>query len=436
MYGEDLQKQELLKSEFKSLVCYFVNTMKEKELGSEKNWVHDTAPQSSFFDIQPGKNRFFGQKIVIVSDDPVQIAFHGDIHGDVDSLIAFIEDLVEKGCLQKDNPFKINNKKKNFYLVFLGDYVDRGEYSFAVLYLLMRLKIANPGKVILLRGNHEDLLQNKISVASDAYMYMDNPKNMQIIYNLLPSFALIGAEDELGFAQYALFCHGGLEPRFNLHPILSCQKKRVFQWIDKLDISWLEKDYNYLKKEIVSCNSNFKKVIKNSEDIRKTGFIWSDFIIDDGKKFVETASGRGQDILSFGKRTTLALLKAYSCNNSFNGYGVKAVFTGHQHSDKKMKKILSNSKGLHNSWNNGYSLKLTDEFPVWTLHASPNGEDNKEGKIGHYTYDTYAVLNMKDEFKEWELKAFNLQTYKKSNKNLDKNFEKSSSPFSSFNPFE
>ena len=42
------------------------------------------------------------------------------------------------------------------YMVFLGDYVDRGFYGTEVLYTIMMLKIANPEKVILLRGNHED----------------------------------------------------------------------------------------------------------------------------------------------------------------------------------------------------------------------------------------------------------------------------------------
>jgi hypothetical protein len=70
----------------------------------------------------------------------------GDIHGDADSLEHILletgfEDRVIEG--------------ENLYLLCLGDYIDRGPGQIRVLHRLLRLLGSYPGRVILLRGNHE-----------------------------------------------------------------------------------------------------------------------------------------------------------------------------------------------------------------------------------------------------------------------------------------
>lgn len=66
----------------------------------------------------------------------------GDIHGDLGHLTRLLERLP---ALAPDDT-----------LVFLGDYVDRGDASREVVERMMALPSATPARVVCLRGNHED----------------------------------------------------------------------------------------------------------------------------------------------------------------------------------------------------------------------------------------------------------------------------------------
>lgn len=69
----------------------------------------------------------------------------GDIHGDLESLLWILKD---SGLLED-----MEERRKK--VLFLGDYGDRGSKSVEVYVALLRLKMAFPSAVILLRGNHE-----------------------------------------------------------------------------------------------------------------------------------------------------------------------------------------------------------------------------------------------------------------------------------------
>jgi len=70
----------------------------------------------------------------------------GDLHGDLKSLIHILDEskFIEKA-----------SKRNETYLIFLGDYGDRGSRSPEVYHIVLSLKTLFPGKVILLQGNHE-----------------------------------------------------------------------------------------------------------------------------------------------------------------------------------------------------------------------------------------------------------------------------------------
>ena len=70
----------------------------------------------------------------------------GDLHGDMDSLKHI---LAETGFEERAM------EGEALFILFLGDYVDRGPGQVEVLYRLLRLLGSYPHRVVLLRGNHE-----------------------------------------------------------------------------------------------------------------------------------------------------------------------------------------------------------------------------------------------------------------------------------------
>lgn len=79
----------------------------------------------------------------IYSYDEVYV--FGDLHGDLSSLTKVFNELNLIDKLENEN----------VKLVFLGDYIDRGERQLETILSLLVLKTHYPTKVILLRGNHE-----------------------------------------------------------------------------------------------------------------------------------------------------------------------------------------------------------------------------------------------------------------------------------------
>jgi len=68
--------------------------------------------------------------------------FVGDTHGDLDASQQVIQRYL----------------KKPYHIVFLGDYVDRGDYSEENLQYLLELKWERPEEIFLLAGNHEGFM--------------------------------------------------------------------------------------------------------------------------------------------------------------------------------------------------------------------------------------------------------------------------------------
>ena len=71
-----------------------------------------------------------------------KVVIVGDIHGQFYDLYNMLRKLAKPG-------------HHNTKILFLGDYVDRGNYGPEVAAFLFTLKLYYPNDVFLLRGNHE-----------------------------------------------------------------------------------------------------------------------------------------------------------------------------------------------------------------------------------------------------------------------------------------
>jgi serine/threonine-protein phosphatase PP1 catalytic subunit len=135
----------------------------------------------------------------------------GDIHGQYSDLIRFLE---KTGLPPSSN------------LVFLGDYVDRGNNSLEVIALLFALKIKYPNNVFLIRGNHECSSINKQYGFYDECIerYSDNKTDASKLWNIMNEtlhhmpIALV--------INNSVFCvHGGISPHLkDLDDINKCTR--------------------------------------------------------------------------------------------------------------------------------------------------------------------------------------------------------------------
>jgi diadenosine tetraphosphatase ApaH/serine/threonine PP2A family protein phosphatase len=133
---------------------------------------------------------------ILQLDAPVIVV--GDVHGQFYDLVNLLEEGGKPGL-------------DNVYL-FLGDYVDRGSFSCEVMLTLLKLKVAYPDKIYLLRGNHE------CSSISGHFGFKEECKikyGVNVYYRFLLTFQTMPLAAVISTAYGDIFaCHGGLSPLF------------------------------------------------------------------------------------------------------------------------------------------------------------------------------------------------------------------------------
>ena len=127
-----------------------------------------------------------------------KVVICGDIHGQFYDLITMLRKL--KQGHGKD--------KRNQKMLFLGDYVDRGNYGPEVAAFLFCLKIQNPNDIFLLRGNHESRdMAEHFNFRDQVLMLYDEDTYEQYMetFDMLPIASIVNG--------LYLTMHGGISKR-------------------------------------------------------------------------------------------------------------------------------------------------------------------------------------------------------------------------------
>jgi len=409
--------------EFDAVLEAYFDFCKRGRLAAADSWLGEQPRTNQFFNVQttyysrpPIPFQPFAQKVVVPANS--EVIFHGDLHGDIHSLIGYLDWLERNGYLRD---FKL--ARPNRYLVFLGDYTDRGLYGIEVLYTVLRLQLANPELVILVRGNHEDASLT----ARYGFLYEGNAKygrefnltKVARLYDFLPVVLYLGCGENF------LQCnHGGMEPGFDPRELLDAPGDLRFRFLGMLqqqrltaqNPDWAASVAPHAEPAALRGLHDFLPQTPTSP--KSIGFLWNDFSLVPGESDLRLDLDRG---FVYGERAAQSLLKASSSTTK----KVQAVFRAHQHSGiiNPMMRRLKASRGVFRHWQSTDSVPLLQarepelekclenaeerSLPpgsVWTFNVSP---DSVYGEGCNFHFDTFGILQTSQEFKDWRLRVVN-----------------------------
>lgn len=396
----DTKKSVVSKDLFVNLLCQFQAKLEEGLQGKTVFCEDGFAPDKI--------EGYFAKKLVLPVGSELEI--HGDFHGDIKSLSNWLKSLQNDGWIDKKDAFKI--KKKNGYLVFLGDYVDRGPHSVEVMCAIMQLYINNPKKVILIRGNHEDerffkkdyyYPENRYLVGKNNFFdelkkkFGDDPIVFDAIpnlYDLMPVAVFLGCKDKAGVTDLALFCHGGISTSHSCRKLINCKENECYEILA------------YLKDE------GFDNIQDQHNALLE--FQWNDF------DFINRSPSEPYRVLNAHRNVCYILSKKLTESlmrkNSVNDSKIRTIFRAHQHNRKTIKHILEYGNGIYRLWhegknnykqwsgNKGEKVVIGDKS-VWTFNVAPHTgiyEQINELK-GRFIHDTVARLKLKKGFANWKM---------------------------------
>lgn len=345
----------------------------------------------------------YAEKVVVAPG--TRCIFRGDCHGDLPSLLNFINQLQKNGDTSPTDPLKFI---KPFKLFFLGDYVDRGIWGLEVIYVLMLLKIKNPESFFLIRGNHEDPVmadtlgffeEYKAKFRKDDPEYQDY-KNMTAFYHTLPVVLYLGTEK-----NFVQCCHGGMEWGYNPKTLLNEDKRieeikelKRFSKCPKCQVEEHGTSKKTLKGLHEVCSDYIPETPKNPFPV---GFMWHEFHVNPDET---TAYYEQRKVFSCSKELTSEVFKAASVGEK----SLVAAIRAHQHApNNPLMTLLLNAKGCVKLWNDSLV-----QGEVLTLLLTPDNDSGLHvGKEYPFTYDTTLEVTTASKFEDWKTVVTNNEIY-------------------------
>ena len=382
-----------------------------KQGNSLKPWVGKSSPPPRGVTFDP-----FAQKLALSSNSRVVI--HGDLHGDIRSLMASLADLQKRKIL---TGFKVT--APNTHLLFLGDYTDRGTCGVEVLYTLLRLRLENPRRVWLARGNHEDAyMTNRYGFAEEGIRkYGEGFEHDRVtkLFEALPSVIYVGTN-----GSFLQSCHGGVEPGYDPRTLLRSRGSPSYQRLGTLRRKTFRQKHRDLfdkafhpdyRKELETAFVDFRPIDPGKP--HTLGFMWHDFTLYQDEPGLEMEP-HSTSRLRFGYPLTESILKLQSTPNA----RIRGILRAHQHSSDLvpiMERLIA-SKGLFRHWQEKEIASELDPPPpmesqavrpivdggVYTFNVSP---DSIYGVNCEYNFHTYGILTLAADFAKWRMEVVNLK---------------------------
>lgn len=420
-------------AEFKTVRGHFNEYAMQSELGPKQNFIKSAdgwtgemllkEPAARYHD---GSKLFmpFVQKKIVA--DGTALYCCSDIHGDIHSLNAFLMSLYDQGKVQDNLVLS-----SDILLVFQGDYVDGGWYGMEVLYVLMQLKIKNSERVIIIRGNHEEIGMNRSkNYYSFGQELQDKFSGLSLdyvarIYDWMPVAAYIGIADDHGNYEYSLHTHAYIEIGFDPRALLSDVTGAAFAFVPiHMDraaaFAGIQQIQPMLKTLQKPKGWGDARRETYSNKLAYLNFSHGDITLDQ----ILITDEAGRNVRAYGKEITQGILQYWSLPK----HQIKMLVRGHQH--MPLQNPTNSTSTLYKDMkeNNGVGLLLGEDHKalVLSLWSSPLNkfdsvgwndpkDPNVQGKIPPIPWwpkQSYVVLAMRPDFARWLVSVFSIPVAK------------------------